>query len=279
MRILPILPVFVCMAMRLAAQQSAAFVLSEGSVYTPSVKTILYKLGEKTVPLKIGQYGDRNDLVFINLHDDEITSVEATKRILEKEGGLLIEVENDLQRNLRFRLAGKYYSVDPNRIFSGEGIIKSLRERGVVSSKAIEEAGKLANRIIELIPAETAIIIALHNNGPEMFSAISYSAGNRRSVDAAKVYLDPQQDPDDFFFTTDEELYELLANSRYNTVLQDNKNCIEDGSLSVYCGKRNIRYVNCETEHGKLDQYYQMIRALLDALTASDKKSPPDSGQ
>ena len=89
----------------------------EATRYTPSEKIIFYRLADKNLPLKIQQYGTRTDLVFINLHDDEYTSVDATKRILETEGGVLIEVENELKRNIQFRIGGLNYKVDPNRIF------------------------------------------------------------------------------------------------------------------------------------------------------------------
>ena len=229
-------------------------------------KTIFYDLAGNIVPIKIQQYGDKKDLVFINLHDDEITSVDAAKRILEEYGGLLIEVENNAQRNIRFKLGRYFYEVDPNRIFSEEGITKSLEQLGRTSDRAIDEVEKLGQRIVRLIPEGAKCVIALHNNTPDLFSVIEYTPGNIRSIDSKKVYVNDKQDADDFFLTTDRSLYEDLAYKGYNTVLQDNKNCTDDGSLSVYCGKKNIRYVNCETEHGKAGQYYEMVKALVIVL-------------
>lgn len=229
-------------------------------------RTIFYNLAENIVPIKIQQYGDRTNIVFINLHDDELTSVDAAKRILEANGGLLIEIENDAQRNIRFRLGQSFYKIDPNRVFSKEGIRKSLEQLGKTSVRAIDEVEKLGQRIIELIPGEIKCVIALHNNTPGLFSVTEYAPGNKRSIDSKKVYINAEEDTDDFFLTTDNHLYEKLADKGFNAILQDNKNCTEDGSLSVYCGKRNIRYVNCETEHGKTEQYYEMIKALVAAL-------------
>ena len=254
-----------------AQESTEKITVTEKATYTPIVKTIFYKLGEKILPLKVQQYGDRNDIVFINLHDDETTSVEATKRILEEKGGLLIEIENNQQRMIRFRSGKTIYSFDPNRIFSKEGLSKSLKETWKISSRAVEEVDLLAKRILKLFPEEPLCIIALHNNTPDFFSSQSYAAGNERNKDARKVYINPEQDNDDFFFTTDASIYEDLANKKFNTILQDNKNCTEDGSLSVYCGKKNIRYVNCETEHGKTEQYYDMMNTLV-SLLISEKK-------
>ena len=236
----------------LYAQQSFEFASAIEPGITVTEKTIFYKLAENSVPIKIQQYGDRANLVFINLHDDEITSVDAAKRILQEHGGMLIEVENNSQRNISFRLDRYFYKVDPNRIFSREGIKKSLEQLGRSSAKAIDEVEKLGQRLLQLLPDEAEGIIALHNNTPNLFSITEYEPGNKRSVDSKKVYINAEQDTDDFFLTTNKDLYEKLADKGFNTILQDNKNCTEDGSLSVYCGKKNIRYVNCETEHGKM---------------------------
>jgi hypothetical protein len=247
-------------------QQSLEFTQPIEPGISITEKTIFHKLAENVVPIKIQQYGERTDIVFINLHDDEVTSVNAAKRILEEYGGMLIEIENNAERNIRFRLGRYFYKVDPNRIFSEEGIKKSLKQFGKISGKATDEVEKLGQRIIQLIPEETKCVIALHNNTPDHFSVMEYTPGNKRSVDSKKVYINAEQDADDFFLTTDHNLYEKLADKGFNTILQDNKNCTEDGSLSVYCGKKNIRYVNCETEHGKTEQYYDMMKALAAAL-------------
>lgn len=248
------------------AQESMTVSTPEERKIVPLEKTIFHQLVNQIIPLKIQQYGTRTDLVFINLHDDEYTSVDATRRILETEGGVLIEVENNLKRNIRFRVGAYFYQVDPNRIFSRDGIKNSMTELGRCSAKAIDEVEKLGKRILQLLPENAQCIIALHNNTPELFSAINYTAGNKRSKESKKVYINPKEDADDFFLTTDTDLYEELANKGYNTILQDNKKCTEDGSLSVYMGKKNLRYVNCETEHGKEEHYYEMIKSLLASL-------------
>jgi len=252
-------------------QQSIEFTQPIEPGISITEKTIFYDLAGTIVPIKIQQYGEKTDIVFINLHDDEITSVAAAKRVLEEYGGLLIEVENNAQRNIRFKLDRYFYNVDPNRIFSQEGIKKSLDQLGKISYKAVDEVEKLGQRIIQLIPGDAKCIIALHNNTPDLFSITEYAPGNKRSVDCKKVYINDDQDTDDFFLTTDSKLYEKLADKGFNTILQDNKSCTDDGSLSVYCGRKNIRYVNCETEQGKTEQYFEMIKALMTALQSGDK--------
>jgi len=227
--------------------------------YQPLETVIYYKLGQSIVPLRIFQYGEAKDLVMINLHDDEMTSVNAGQQFLEKHGGLMIKIENNNKRNIRFKLAGRNYTFDPNRIFSRQGISKSLEELSVLNNTAIDEIEKFANRILQLIPENPSCIIALHNNTEGQYSIASYFRGNKREKDAKKVYANSLQDEDDLFLTTDSLLYHRLTGENYNCILQDNEKANKDGSLSVYCGERNIRYLNCETQHGKTLQHFEML--------------------
>src|SRR5262245_47794530 len=139
-----ILLFFACAALH--AQQTVENITTPGTSFTITEKTIFYQLGENVVPIKIQQYGERSDVVFINLHDDELTSVEATKRILRDYGGVLIEIENNAARNIRFLLHGRSYKIDPNQIFSQDGIRKSLAQFGSSSDRAIIEVEKFGQR-------------------------------------------------------------------------------------------------------------------------------------
>jgi hypothetical protein len=75
---------------------------------TPEITTIAHKLGDRTIQIKTYHYGDSKNIVYINLHDDEITSVNAAKRLLQIESGVLIKIDNFKTRNIRFKLEGKY---------------------------------------------------------------------------------------------------------------------------------------------------------------------------
>ncbi len=231
--------------------------------FAPKSTTIQYRLGETMVPVKVIQYGDRKDIVYINLHDDEQTSVDAAKMLLEQEGGLLIKIENNKKRNIRFRLKGRYYSFDPNRMFSAEGASQSLAQfRGGGSKEAVAEVTKFGERVLQFLPENPSCIIALHNNTKGRFGINSYLPGAERESDAKLVFENPDESPDDIFLTTDSLLYHNLSSEKFNTIWQDNENVRRDGSLSVYCGERNIRYVNCETEHGRTNQYLTMLMVL-----------------
>lgn len=234
--------------------------------YAPKTTTYFTRVGESSVAIKVMQYGDSKNLVYVNVHADEFTSLVAAQRLLQQEGGLLIKIENNNKRNIRFRLRGRYYTFDPNRMFSAEGAAQTLKQLGRSSDIVIQEVVKFGKRILQLIPENPVCIIALHNNTEGKFGINSYLPGAERETDARKVYADTLQDPDDIFLTTDSILYHRLSAERYNTIWQDNEKVRRDGSLSVYCGERKITYLNCETQHGKTEQYLNMLLSATEHI-------------
>lgn len=252
-----------------SAAQDRAFLPSDPGKYYSS-RTFFYLIGQTRVPVKTELFGQSTKFVFINLHDDETTSVAAARKLLEQEGGLLIRIENRQKRNLGFTLKGKKFTIDPNRMFSRQGIEGFMKSAGRYLPAAVDEVENFARRFLQLIPGKPDCIIALHNNTDGFFSVKDYLPGDKRAGDAADVFYNPAQDPDDLFITTDEALYYQLIEKKYNTVLQDNENCRRDGSLSVYAGEQNLRYVNLETQHGKLRQYTEMLNYLYEILTTKN---------
>ena len=80
------------------------------------------------------------------------------------------------------------------------------------------------------------------------------------------MYVSDQQDVDDIAFTTDKGLFEKMSALGYNSIWQDNEKVKQDGSLSVYCGEKNRKYINIETQHGRMVQYQEMLAKLIDFL-------------
>lgn len=240
-------------------------------------KIIFYKLGERIIPIKIIQFENSTGIVCINLHDNETTSVQAAISVLDKMGGTLIKLENNQQRLIRFRLKGVSYSVDPNSIFSRTGIEKSLKENSRISREAVIEVEKFANRILELFPAAISCIIALHNNTDEAYSIKTYLPGNEKELDAKAAYYNQLQDKDDLILTTDSILYQKMVDNGFNSIWQDNAKAARDGSLSVYCGESNKRYINIETQHGKLAQYIEMLEKLVTIIAEENRQMPEKS--
>jgi hypothetical protein len=231
-------------------------------------KVIYYRLGETEIPIHITDFGKPADFVCINLHDNESTSVGAARNVLPSFGGLLIRIQNKEQRLIRFVFRGDRFAFDPNRMFSYEGILASLRENGDADSLAALEVEKFAKRVLALVPAKAKYIIALHNNTNGAFSAESYRTGGDRAADAKDVVYVKTQDPDNFMLFTDKGLFKRMKNSGFNLILQDNENAARDGSLSVFCGENEINYVNIETEQGDRQSYEEMLWALLDEIAS-----------
>lgn len=266
------------LAMHGFSQPDSKELNDDPSGYAPTEKTIYYKLGDRSIPIRIFQYGEVENIIYLSLHSNETTSVQAAMSVLSSKGGTLIKIENGDQRVIRFRFRGIIYGFDPNRIFSSIGIKETLEENGRSSPEAIDETEKFTRRILMLLPKKSSCIIALHNNTDEAYSVKSYLPGGERKYEAKAVYADSLQDVDDIVYTTDSLLFQKMAKNRFNAIWQDNINARRDGSLSVYCGERKIRYINIETEHGKLKQYRQMLEKLLDIITGPKQKSPPSAG-
>ena len=245
------------------------------TAFIPAEKIILHKLGDKTISLKVIQYGQLVNTCCINLHDNEATAVQAAHAVLEQTGGILIKIENKSQRIISFPFKGVLYSFDPNRIFSRAGIGLTLKAKGKINPLAIIEVEKFAKHLLQLIPDSIACIIALHNNTDGDFSVKSYQPGGNRQNDARQVYADNWQDIDDIALTTDEILFNKMSAMGYNSILQDNLKVYKDGSLSVYYGELNKRYVNIETQFGKTAQYKEMLAKLLYFL--NEEKKPEAS--
>ena len=269
-----ILSIILLGGLQLSAGQTH-FTTGSDKPFVPKINTIYYKLGDRIIRIKTFQYGNAKDLVFINLHDDEITAVNGARKVLEQRGGFLIKIENYRTRNIKFKLEGKQYTIDPNRMFSRPGIARSLLIFGNTSPKAIEEVEKFANRVLQIIPANRSWIIALHNNSNGRYSINSYRRGGDKEMDARELKVNNDLDADDFFLTTDSILFQHLSNENYNTIWQDNLNAKKDGSLSIYCGERNIHYVNCETEHGRQPEYDQMIFLAVNRATGKNLELVP----
>jgi hypothetical protein len=260
-----ILPLIILFGIQFSAGQTNS-ATGPDKPLIPKINTVYFKLGERVIQIKTYQYGAVKDIVYINLHDNEITAINGAQKVLEKRGGLLIKIENYRTRNIKFKLEGKQYTIDPNRMFSRPGIARSLLIFGNTSPKAIDEVEKFANRILQLIPPHPTWIIALHNNTNGKYSVNSYRRGGDKEEDARNIHVNDDHDADDFFLTTDSVLFNRLSGDRYNAILQDNINAKRDGSLSIYCGERNIQYINCETEHGRQPEYDQMIAMAVNKL-------------
>ena len=243
---------------------SAASGQTEGNDETTSRRHL--RLGEATVDVVITERpGSRH--LYCNLHDDENTSVEAGLIALRRSGGRLVELQHGGMRHVSFKLDGDTFVVDPNRIFTTERARRTLAKLSRSTTEAERAVGQFARELLSIYAIDRAdVVITLHNNTEEHYSALSYQEGGEFADDAADVFNKDGSDPDDFFFVTERSVFDALRRRGYNVVLQDNRDVTDDGSLSVYCGRAGVRYINVEAQQGHLDQQVAMLQALEEVI-------------
>jgi hypothetical protein len=204
-------------------------------------------------------------ILFLNLHEDESTSVAAATAHLQIVGGKLIRLQHIGDRNIRFSFQGKNYLFDPNRIFTSAGRKDNLNKLSYFNATADSIIADFANIVLQPVH-QAKLVVALHNNTNNNFSILSFKKGGKEAKNASKLYINPKMDVDDFVLTTELTVFSFLKKKNINVVLQNNRNCVDDGSLSVYCGKRGIPYINIEAQDGHLDTQIQIIRTLAPLL-------------
>jgi hypothetical protein len=261
-RMQPIMPIFAAIVCALPTNAQTADTVTRTFIATE--QTFLYHLGDRDIAIKRFDYGNNGNLVMINLHHNEATSVEAARKVLAEAGGVLLLIENDNERLISFDRKGKTYTFDPNRMFTRRGIKASIRRQSPQYSGAAMRAGKRFGKfVLKQIPGNPATLIALHNNDEGRLSILSYMKDGVYQKEAAEVHQNGEHDPDNFFLTTDPGLYGRLRDAGFNIVLQNNRRATDDGSLSIYYGRRRLNYINVEAEMGKIADQHIMLNALI----------------
>mgnify|MGYP000145849217 CR=1 FL=1 len=232
------------------------------------VETVMDKgilLGETEINIYQQSFDIPERIIFLNVHEDEETSIETLHAYAKIDSIPFFYLKHQETRRITFLLKGKSYDFDPNRIFTKKGRKKTLKDGEGYSLKANKEVKKLANEIIERIPLMHTVV-ALHNNTDENYSIKSYLPGGGEAQNTAEIHVNPDMDPDDFIYTTDRAFYDAFKSRNINVILQDNKGYVNDGSLSVYCGKKDIPYVNIETQRGHFDEQMELTKTVLEVI-------------
>jgi hypothetical protein len=217
-----------------------------------------YMLGSTSVVLNDYHKGGGGGFTFFAPHSDETTAVKAAMQVVGKSGGdVFYLTHGDGARNITFKIGGTRYTVDPNRMFSSEGIRLSLKPYTPEAAAAV--AGLASFVIGKIWNANQPPIVGIHNNKEGGLSVISYTSGENRG-EAEKTFAAPGKDPDDFFFVTNSVAFSHLKGKGFNVVLQ-NPGVSDDGSLSVYCAQHGKGYINVEAQHGHTSQQVLMLKA------------------
>lgn len=250
------------------------------------VKTI--RLGDDTVYLKIYTKPGKN-VVYAHVHENEEASLGAGMEVLKKYGGKLFTLSHSIDttnRNVIFEYNKTTYQFDPNRIYTTNDTIlqkniKIISGDGKVDTKVKKDVRNLAN----IIWSETKgakLIVALHNNKntpatfktlwffinnfePESYNITSYVMKSEFASDSNKscdeIYINPRLNNSEFFIVTEKRDFDLFLQKKYSVVLQ-NAEPIDDGSMSVFAVKNKRRYINSEAKMGKIIEQTEMLELL-----------------
>ena len=226
--------------------------------------TVALKLGPSEINLEMFNYKS-DSLLFINLHNDEKTSIEAVKKVLPEKYGKYIGLLSGGTRELSYQENGQDVKFDPNRIFTKTGIEKTLQRYQSFTGKNVKTVELFSSELLKLLK-DAKLLVAVHNNSDGGFSINSIRNEMSLKKDALEIYVHPSADEDDFYYVTEKEKFDYFKKKGYHVVLQNNVHIEDDGSLSVYCGRKNIGYINVECQSGHLKQQIKMIREIYHGI-------------
>ena len=232
-------------------------VVAVGQTAASTLQTL--KIGDTSTKLEVTRSGP--GITYIHLHQDEVASYKAAKTALTKTGGSLIAVKHHGNRLLDFKLAGKTYLFDPNRIFSDTGIKKSLRKYGPYSEAAFKAVKNYRETILNLIKNEK-MIVAMHNNYNKNFSLRNYQKNGDSANTVKDIHVNKKLGDGNFYYVTENKIFQALKNKNQNVVLQNNAKLTDNGFLAEYAAQHKIAYVNIEAQRKYYTQQLGMIEIL-----------------
>lgn len=237
------------------------------SARTAEIEILL--LGEQEVEFEIFTGGrGESGLLFVSLHSNEKTGISAIKGHLPEISGKYVGIQAGGDRRLHLAPGRSSVTIDPNRMFSRDGIERDLRRFSVPRPGDADLVETFSRSYLKQYISRAKTVVALHNNTPGGYSINSYRSGGSEAGSTGELHINPDRDPDNFFLVTANTHFEALKAQGYNVVLQSSTP-MDDGSLSVYCGRARIPYINVETQSGNMIMNVQMLRSLLQILGQS----------
>jgi hypothetical protein len=228
-----------------------------------------FVLGSDTVKFKFHE-STKSKIFYISLHDDENTAVGAIESQLDCNfNGRFVELNHSGERLVKFKLGGENYIFDPNRIFTPTGVKASLEKYSKYNADAAKIVESFGAFIVDSLLKEAEMVVAIHNNGNNGYSILDYKKGGVYQADAADVFINEDADVDNFLYVTEKHFFDVFKNNNFNVILQNNSKVTDDGSLSVYCGLNNKKYINIEAQDGELVTNIEMIKFTNKILSDS----------
>jgi hypothetical protein len=208
------------------------------------------RLGDSTVVIRRESYGPGK--VFVHLHANELTALKAARLVAHQQGGQVVTLVHDQSRDIYFKYHGRHYAFDPNRIFTRQGRIKTLKQHHCYHANVERLLAHLAQQILINIPA--GMVVAVHNN--KDYSLKDYLPHHKLHQDAKYLFRARKNHFRNFFLVTQEQDFKRYRKLGFNVVYQA-PHAIDDGSLSIIFAKKN--YVNVEAGFNQLKQQQRML--------------------
>ena len=222
-----------------------------------------FRLGEKMITIYTFTQEAERSFVIVSLHSDEHTAINASQEFVEEYGGKMIYLENDLEHNLRFEFFNTQYSIDPNKIFTTKGRIDGLKSGPYKNQLAIEMQ-RFADYLFETIPHDKHVI-GVHNY-IDVKKSIKTFKGRKMIRRLKEIHKTEWKDENDYFITTNDEVYKQLVERDFNVVLQYSPVIRDDGSLSIAVEKNRRNYIDLIVQTGHHQEQKQMLEAVTEIL-------------
>lgn len=223
----------------------------------------VFELGSTKVRIVTHERG--TGYTFFSMHNDEEESIQAGIAMVQKYGGRLVELKHPGSRNISFKLDGKRFTFDPNRIFTEAGIGKILgKSRGdypILAHMMLRNFADALLRELHVQRLKGNTLVALHNNSDGGGYSFDQYVSGSYARDAADFHENRGMDPDDLFFVTRRATFERLKAKDVNVVLQSRRPT-DDGSLSVFAARIGLDYINVEAEDGATKRQTRMLELL-----------------
>ena len=227
-------------------------------------KEVVLKLGTSKCIVHVYK-NKRKTISVVRLHPNENTCIRSFFQLPSKNHFALYQLSQRGKRLLEYRLHNRVYYFDPNRIFSKRGIINILKEHNLHFPKSlVNKIAVFSKKLLATahITNSSKHIIAIHNNSNGEFSVETYS----RYSKVASHFISHSKDADDFFIVTSISDFKFFKKHNENVVLQS-KYAKDDGSLSVFCQRHNIPYINVEAQYGHIQRQKKMLLLCEKLLT------------
>ena len=216
-----------------------------------------YKLGDTEIKLEHFSCPSDNGLVYFHPHENEEPSNTVARKQISTHGGEGYFLHHGGDRLITFMLKGKKYLIDPNRMFSLDGIRDNLKKYGNFSEEAAQQVYRFALWLSGVI--SSGRVFAVHNNRNQGYNVSSYLENGKPVVGVDAIHISPKRSTGNFIYTNNMGLFSVAKDNDFNVVLQGNS-VVDDGSYSVFAQKHGIDYINVEATIGDSEHDEELIK-------------------